>query len=265
MRLELLYNPRLLCERLAIESVKRKRLAILKGTRAEGLALGHIDTLELVELASRAGIKVIYDIGANIGTWSLMAKTLIPTARIEAFEPLAKHQVQFLQNFEGSEHVTLHPIAVGRDNATETFHVANLSDASSLLRPNDASRLQLGVREAQQFPLQVFRLDDYLREKQIPWPDLIKLDIQGFELEALLGAPDCLTSAKAVITEVSFIEYYEGQCFFHDLVAHLARFGLFIEAFGINTPTGKPVKQTDVLFMRGANSSASGSLIDAQS
>jgi len=52
MRLELLYNPRLLCERLAVESVKRRRLATLKRTQAVGLALGHIDTLELVKLAS---------------------------------------------------------------------------------------------------------------------------------------------------------------------------------------------------------------------
>ena len=91
MRLELLYNARLLCERLAIESVRRRRLAALKGTQAAGLALGHIDTLELVELAGQAGISVIYDIGANVGTWSLLAKSLIPGARIHAFEPLPKH------------------------------------------------------------------------------------------------------------------------------------------------------------------------------
>jgi len=254
MRLELLYKPRLLCERLAIESIRRRRFAALKGTQAARLALGHIDTLELVELARQAGISVIYDIGANIGTWSLLAKSLIPNARIHAFEPLARHQAEFLHTFTGIEDVTLHPIAVGSDNATETFHVTDFSDASSLLRPNEASWSKFGVREVQQFPLPVVRLDDYRRDRQLPRPDLIKLDIQGFELKALRGAPECLMSAKAVITEVSFIEYYESQCLFHDLVAHLARFGLLMRAFGINTPTGKAVGQTDVLFMRGVGS-----------
>jgi hypothetical protein len=144
----------------------------------------------------------------------------------------------------------LHSVAVGSDNTTGTFHVTDFSDASSLLQPNEASWSQFGVREVQRLSLAVVRLDDYRRDRQLPRPDLMKLDIQGFELEALRGAPECLTSAKAVITEVSFIEYYEGQCLFHDLAAHLARFGLFMRAFGINTPTGKTVGQTDVLFMR---------------
>ncbi len=258
MRLELLYNPRLLCERLASESIVRRRIATLKGTPAASLALGHIDTLELIEIARGAGISVIYDIGANVGSWSLLAKSLIPGACIHAFEPLANHQAGFLRNFTDSANVTLHPIAVGSDNGTETFHVTNFSDSSSLLQPSQASWSQFGVREVQHFQLPVVRLDDYRRNRQLLLPDLIKLDIQGFELEALRGAPECLMSAKAVITEVSFIEYYEGQCLFHDIVAHLVRFGLFLQAFGINTPTGKPVAQTDVLFMRGLNSAVNG-------
>jgi FkbM family methyltransferase len=225
---------------------------LLKGTQAVGLALGHIDTLELVEIARQAGISVIYDIGANVGTWSLLAKSLIPDACIHGFEPLAKHQAEFLRKFTGTADVTLHPIAVGSGNATEAFHVTDFSDASSFLKPNETSWSEFGLQEVERLPIQVFRLDDYRRKEQFSWPDLIKLDIQGFELEALRGGPQCLKSAKAIIAEVSFIEYYEGQCLFHDLVTYLAQFGLFLRAFGINTPIGRPLGQTDVLFMRGA-------------
>ena len=117
--------------------MRRRRLAALKGTQAAGLALGHIDTLELVELAGQAGISVIYDIGANVGTWSLLAKSLIPGARIHAFEPLPKHQTEFLHNFTGTEDVTLHPIVVGSDNAPKRFTLR-----TSLTRRASCSRMR---------------------------------------------------------------------------------------------------------------------------
>lgn len=253
MRLELLWNPRLLCERLATESIRRRRLARLSHTPGARLALGHLDTLELITIAQNAGIRVIYDLGANVGTWSLLAKSLIPNARIHSFEPLPKHQAEFLHNLADSEHVTLHPIALGADNARKTLHVTDFSDASSMLQPAEASWSDFGVHEVSRLPLRVFRLDDYRAANQLPYPDLLKLDIQGYELEALRGAPECLASARAIIAEVSFVEYYKGQCLFHELVGYLAQFSLFPCAFGFNTPTGRTLRQTDVLFMAATN------------
>src|SRR5215472_16265103 len=88
----LLYNPRLLCERLAVASIRRRRMARLKRTPAGRLRLGHIDSLELLEMATaHIDIQVIYDIGANIGTWTLLAKAIIGGACVHAFEPLPAH------------------------------------------------------------------------------------------------------------------------------------------------------------------------------
>lgn len=250
MRWELLFNPRMLCERLAVESVRKRRLAELRHTPAAALTLGHIDSLELVKLARDRGAKVIYDIGANVGTWSLLAKSLIPNAIVHAFEPLPEHHAGFQDNLGGMADVALHAVALGAGNAAATMHVTDFSDASSLLRPTDVSTSHFGVTEVRQIPLQVHRLDDYRRRHGLAWPDLIKLDIQGYELEALRGAPECLAAATAVITEVSFIAYYEQQCLFHDVVHHLAQAGLFLTALSSTTPTGRPIGQTDVLFMR---------------
>jgi FkbM family methyltransferase len=252
MRRQLFYNPRLLCERLATESVGRRRLAELRGTPGANLKSGHIDTLELVKLARHAGIKVVYDIGANAGTFSLLAKSVLGDVQIHAFEPLAEHQAQFVRTFAGDARVILHPVAVGSDNKEGTLHVTEYSDESSLLPPSETGRVHFGTREVNRIPLQIFRLDDYRRAKHLPFPDLIKLDIQGYELEALRGGTECLGSAKAVIAEVSFVEYYEGQCLFHDVVGFLAACQFFVRAFGVNTPTGETLGQTDVLFMRRA-------------
>lgn len=253
MRLELLYNPRLLCERLATESMRRRRLSELRNTPASCLTLGHIDSLELLKIARQLEIDIIYDIGANVGTWSLLAKSLIPDAKIFAFEPLPKHQVAFRDTFQANNDIQLHPIALGSSNSSKTLHITDFSDASSILPPNEESWLKFGVREVAQLPVEVFRLDDYRRTHSLPFPDLLKLDIQGFEVEALRGGAECLSGVKAILVEVSFIEFYEGQCLFHEVVNYLAGFNLFVRALGVNTSIGQPLGQTDVLFLRPGN------------
>jgi len=250
VRAALLYNPRLLCERLAVASTRRRRLQRLRNTAASGLSLGHIESLELLDLANAIGMDVVYDVGANVGTWTLLALATNPHVRVEAFEPLPQHHAGFARNVNGAPAVTLHPIALGSANGTAAMHVTDYSDASSLLPLADASRVDFQLEEISQVDVSVRRLDDYRAERGLPPPDLIKLDVQGYELEVLKGAPECLRTAKVVLSEVSFLEYYHGQCLFHDLVAYLAGFDLLVSAFGVNTPTGAAANQTDVLFVR---------------
>src|ERR1700722_18660728 len=147
MRLELFYNPRLMCERLATASLQRRRLAKLRNTPARNLLPGHVDSLELLEIAKPLGIRSIYDIGANVGTWALLAKAVIPEATVEAFEPLPKHHIDFQNNLREVSGVTLHRIALGPENTTASLRVTNFSDASSLLPLADAGHSQFGLKE----------------------------------------------------------------------------------------------------------------------
>src|SRR5207244_12779895 len=99
-------------ERLAVESIRRRRLKKLRNTPASQLSLGHIDSLELLELARPAGIKVIYDIGANIGTWTLLAKSVIAEASVDAFKPFTTHLASYKDNLRGVAGVKLHCLAL---------------------------------------------------------------------------------------------------------------------------------------------------------
>lgn len=81
-------------------------------------------------------------------------------------------------------------------------------------------------------------------------PKLLKLDVQGCEMEVLKGATRSLKHAKALITEVSFREFYKGQCRFDQVVSCLAAQGFFVHAIGQGTALGKPLVQSDVLFLK---------------
>jgi FkbM family methyltransferase len=254
MRRELFYNPRLLCERLAVESINRRRQARLRRTVAEKLHLHDVSSLELLELMQSAGIKVIYDIGAHVGTWSLLAKAIFPSAQIHGFEPLPQHREEFLSHFVGMKDVTLHSVGLGASNGTTVFHITNHIGSSSVLPLGEAADC-FALKEVGRSSVELHRLDDYRAAHRLKLPDMIKLDVQGYELQALQGAEQCLRAARAVLMEVSFVEIYQGQPLFEDVVRYMADAGFRLHALSVATGLGQALVQTDVLFLATADSS----------
>jgi hypothetical protein len=87
------------------------------------------------------------------------------------------------------------------------------------------------------------------REK-LPTPDLLKLDVQGYELEVLRGAEATLRQTRAVLCEVSFREFYTGQPLFTEVVAYLGARGFTLHALAEGTALGAPLVQADALFLK---------------
>jgi len=251
MRLSLLYNPRDVVERLAVASRRRRRFQRLRGTPAAALSLGHIDSLELLELLRPSPPAVIYDIGANIGTWTCLAKSIFPSSRIEAFEPLGQHFEKFKQwTAPWPDDVRLHACALGPVERTATMHVMDFSDASSLLALSTEGSREFRLQPTAETSVPVVPLDLLIAREKLLSPDLIKLDVQGYELEVLHGATAALRTARAVLCEVSFHEYYTGQPLFPDILAFLRSHGFALHALGESLALGAPLVQADALFLK---------------
>jgi FkbM family methyltransferase len=250
MRKELFYNPLVLFQRIGEWAETSHRLFRLRRTVASPLHDGHIDTLELLELLQPLDPRVIFDIGANIGTWTLLAKALYPNSEIHAFEPLEQHKGKFLASVGGIPGVTLHEVALGTEGACAKMHVNNFSDTSSVLELTQIGRREFGLSKVNEFAVRLRGLDKFVTDYTIRLPDVIKLDVQGFELEVLKHATQVLAHAKAVISEVSFKEIYAGQCRFEDMIAFLSTNKFYVYAFSVRTPLGRPIFQTDVLFLK---------------
>lgn len=253
MRRELFWNPQLLCERVAVASQRRRRMKRLRGTVADGLNLGHIDSLELLDLCRPLGISTIYDVGACVGTWTILAKSQFPQACVISFEPMVNHFQELVRRVKTLPGVSTHRVALGNKNGTTLLHVTDFSDASSLLTISRNSIAEFHLRETRTEVVIQRCLDEFVGEQRLPSPDLLKLDVQGYELAILQASQTILATTKAVLAEVSFIEYYQDQCLFHDVVGFLSKRGFRLAAFGVNTPTGRLLGQTDVLFLRGGN------------
>ncbi len=233
---------------------RRTRRLELRGTPAAHLESGHIDSLELLKLVRKSDppIQMVYDLGANVGTWTLLAKALFPAVAVEAFEPLPNHARQFLAALEGLADVHLHQVALGANEGTASLKITSYSDAASLLDLTDASTQDFGVTPGAEASVPIVSLDQWVMKHELPWPDLIKLDLQGYEIEALKGAKRCLQHARYVLCEVSFREYYRGQPLFAEVVSFLDQAGFDLRALP-SAGHGLIWQQTDALFEARSN------------
>lgn len=252
MRRELFTDPLLLIERLGEWATERRRLGRLKSTPARHLESGHIDSLELLDIIARedGAPDVIYDVGANIGTWARLAHSQFPKAQIYAFEPLSKHLGRLRQFATETNRLHIHEVALGASPGMATLHVTNFSDASSLLALGSKGSEVWGLSEVEQIDVPVERIDDRISALAMAYPDLIKLDVQGFELQVLEGAAKALSRARHILIELSFDDIYEGQPANHEVLAFLAEAGFVLRALGKGVRLGQPVLQIDALFVR---------------
>lgn len=229
-------------------AIRRLKLKNTPGARLED---GYLDSFELMELVKAEIGKddiVIYDIGGHIGTWTVLAKSIFLKSKVHVFEPLAIHWKELEENVNNIPDVFLEKCALGNKAEVIKMHVASNSDSSSFLPLTENIRNEFGQVQTDEVGIEVVRLDDYIRTKGIRTPDVIKIDVQGFELEVLKGATTILSHAKYLIIEVSFIELYEFQPLFSEVTAFLRDHGFNVYAFGNNTALGKRIIQTDVLF-----------------
>jgi len=125
MRRELLFDPLLLLERIGEICAQKRRLRKLQKTPARSLNRYHIDSLELLELLKSPKPIVVFDVGANVGTWTVLAKSIHPTCEVHAFEPIEQHHPAFINETKGFDHVFLHPIGLGSSVTRKTMKIVS--------------------------------------------------------------------------------------------------------------------------------------------
>lgn len=197
-------------------------------------------------------LRTVVDVGANRGQFSLFALNNYPTARVIAFEPLSAPADRFNQVLGGVPRVTLHRSALGASPSESDMHVSGHDDSSSLL-PITSTQTELfrGTDEVRMETVRVARLTDILSESDVISPAMLKLDVQGYELEVLQGCEELLGAFDYVCAEGSFIELYEGQALAGQLIAWLSdhQFDL-VCVYGTTSDRGGRAVQADMLFRR---------------
>jgi FkbM family methyltransferase len=172
---------------------------------------------------------VVWDIGANVGFYSLLAARLVgASGSVIAFEPLPEN-IEYLRRhveLNRSTNIEVLEVAVGDSVGPGSFHLGdNRSTGSLSMEDSDMS-------------VPVITLDHLMRESQRRPPRLIKMDIEGGEVGALRGAADLLATASPIVLLATHGADRHREC-----VQILHSLGYTMR--GID---GRSVNETDELF-----------------
>lgn len=205
------------------------------------------DAGALARLA-RQGVSpaTVIDVGAALGDWTLGCAQVFPDADYLLIEPLD----EFRPAVEAAAETvsgTVVAAAAAAQPGTRTLNVHRDLVGSSLLREREGSQVDGTPRN-----VNVISIDSLLSTRGATKPPfLIKVNVQGAELEVLTGATQTLTETVALVVEVSFFAFYFDGTEFDRLVATMRGAGFVV--FDIENLSRRPLdgalSQADVIFV----------------
>lgn len=158
---------------------------------------------------------VFFDVGANVGIIAYSTAMQRPRARIFAFEP---EPVSFLalnktKSYNIIHNVDLIPFGLGESVGLKTFFIDNANHGGHSL---DRSQV---LNETRPSSIMVTTVDNMVKTIGVTRMDIMKIDVQGLELEVLKGAVQTIQDLKPVLTveftfndkmDASFIEFFNS-------------------------------------------------------
>ncbi|MFN5183664.1 MAG: FkbM family methyltransferase [Bacteroidota bacterium] len=188
--------------------------------------------------------EVIIDCGTADGTPALTR--VYPNAFYYFIEPLHEFKPKIealLEVYNG----TYLPFAVGSKNEKLIINVHSDKLGSSLLHESDGSQADGIPRE-----IETITLDSLKPELNGKKGILLKIDVQGFELEVIKGATDILSLVDVIIMEVSFFNFLKEAPDFTEVIQFMKTKGFVVyDIFGgHNRPMDLAMAQRDILFVK---------------
>ena len=190
-------------------------------------------------------VKVIFDAGANIGFVTYQFLKRFPEAEIYAFEPNPAVFSQLESSYENDIHVHCHQQGVADVSGSLEFNLNANSGTSSFLNPTTYHQSHQARRKLEPIVVPITTIDEFSAKEMIDHIDILKLDIEGYELKALVGADKLLNEQKIdlIYLEVCLIRQYNDQPLFHEISSYLERKKYYV--YNIDSFIGQetPIRQ----------------------
>jgi len=218
------------------------------------LAKSNIDKVE--KLFSSKWMKsfnfsTVIDIGANSGQFSQSIRKAMPYIPIIAFEPIDAEYNKLMSKFRKDNNFQAYNIALGNKTGVIDFEINEFSPTSSFLEYTDNQRSYFPITgKTKKSKVKIKKIDDVLKFKNNDV--LLKIDVQGFEKEVILGGLELLKHVSVIYIECSFKEFYKDQPLFEDIHNILSQNSFYFRGIGdkLEGNSDEEILQVDAIFIK---------------
>ena len=192
----------------------------------------------------------VIDVGAAYGAFTRECRSVFPAARYILVEPLVEYEsaLKKLTDAVPAAHYVTAVASAHVGEATLNVHADLVG--SSLLSEVEKNTQVNGVPRT----VRAITLDGLIEEAGATGPFLLKVDVQGAELEVLRGAERMFADTELILLEVSLFRFFEEGPDFSDVVAYMKACGFV--AYDISgfqyRPLDNALAQVDVVFVKEA-------------
>jgi FkbM family methyltransferase len=178
--------------------------------------------LDLARLTADRPVRTIFDVGGNFGQTALRFASAFPMATIFSFEPVPTSFERLIRSTRHIERIKPFNLAMGDGAATATMHLTDSAGGNSLVRVGSA----IGAVD-----VSIDTIDAFSSRQTAGTIDLLKIDVEGYELQVLRGASrrlsegrirfvfaECVFSPNSEMPHTSFFDLHRvldeaGFCF----------------------------------------------------
>ena len=151
----------------------------------------------IVKLLNGHQPQLCIDIGGNVGDYSAHLHQVFPDSDIICFEPSQTNIDLLTKRFSDHDRITVEPFAVSKEAGEFTLHSDKPGSGLGSLTKRNLAHFGRDFEVTE--TITTLRFDDYWKEKLNSAPiDILKLDIEGHEMDAFEGASDALASTRLV-------------------------------------------------------------------
>lgn len=200
----------------------------------------------------KLNINSVIDVGANKGQFMLKINSLLPNASIYSFEPLPSiFKILEEKSIKGKS--TVFNMALGNSTGQVEMNLSGIDESSSLLDMEDVHKeAYQGSEYVSKVQVQLEKLDTVLSNENLQDNILLKIDVQGYEKDVLLGGEQTLAKARVVLLEAIFNPLYKGQWIFSELLQFMEERDFVFHGFSDQgyAPASRIPMYADALFVR---------------